>query len=96
MWLLIGVLDFKQSGSAYRHGGHGLRQMNRGGEEGLQMETYALLAERFPNGLSELPELPEERSGEVSRQDLGQANADSSRQMKQDRSNGAVLEAAVL
>jgi len=31
-----------------------------------QVELYEQLAQRFPNGLSELPELPEERSGEVS------------------------------
>jgi hypothetical protein len=32
-----------------------------------QMESYEELAAKFPNGLSQIPELPEERSGEVSR-----------------------------
>jgi hypothetical protein len=31
------------------------------------VERYEELANKFPHGLSELPELPEERSGEVSR-----------------------------
>jgi hypothetical protein len=31
------------------------------------VERYEELARKFPQGLSELPELPEERSGEVSR-----------------------------
>jgi len=31
------------------------------------LETFEELAKMFPNGLSEVPELPEERSGEVSR-----------------------------
>jgi hypothetical protein len=36
------------------------------------IERYALLAEKYPYGISQLPELPEERSGEVSR--LGLVN----------------------
>jgi hypothetical protein len=36
-----------------------------------QMESYEELAAKFPNGLSEIPELPEERSGEVSRLGTG-------------------------
>jgi hypothetical protein len=36
------------------------------------IERYASLAEKYPHGLSHLPELPEERSGEVSR--LGLVN----------------------
>jgi hypothetical protein len=32
-----------------------------------QMESFEELATNFPNGLSEIPELPEERSGEVDR-----------------------------
>ena len=31
------------------------------------LEAFEELAKRFPSGLSEAPELPEERSGEVSR-----------------------------
>jgi hypothetical protein len=31
------------------------------------MKRFEELATKFPNGLSEIPELPEERSGEVSR-----------------------------
>jgi hypothetical protein len=37
------------------------------------LEAFEELARKFPNGLSEAPELPEERSGEVSR--LGAAGA---------------------
>jgi len=37
------------------------------------LEAFEGLARRFPNGLSEVPELPEERSGEVSR--LGDVGA---------------------
>jgi hypothetical protein len=36
------------------------------------IERYEALAKLYPNGLSDLPELPEERSGEVSR--LGEGN----------------------
>jgi hypothetical protein len=36
-----------------------------------QMESFEELATKFPNGLSEIPELPEERSGEVSRLGTG-------------------------
>ena len=39
------------------------------------LEAFEELARRFPNGLSEMPELPEERSGEVSR--LGAARRES-------------------
>ena len=64
---------------------------------GLRLaEIYERLAARFPNGLSELPELPEERSGEVSRQGLGQVHAGSSRQAKEHGNDAAVLEAAAL
>jgi hypothetical protein len=31
------------------------------------IERYASLAKKYPHGLSQIPELPEERSGEVSR-----------------------------
>ena len=59
-------------------------------------QIYEQLAARFPNGLSEVPELPEERSGEVSRQGLGQAHAASSRQAKEHGNDAAVLEVAAL
>jgi hypothetical protein len=36
-----------------------------------QIESFEELATKFPNGLSEIPELPEERSGEVSRLGTG-------------------------
>jgi hypothetical protein len=39
------------------------------------IERYASLAEKYPHGLSQIPELPEERSGEMNRLGLGkQAN----------------------
>jgi hypothetical protein len=39
------------------------------------LESFDQLAQKFPHGLSELPELPEERSGEVSRLGGGQPKA---------------------
>jgi hypothetical protein len=44
--------------------------------ETSRLEAFEELAMRFPNGLSELPELPEERSGEVSRLGTVPAKAD--------------------
>jgi hypothetical protein len=67
------------------------------------IERYEELAKKFPHGLSELPELPEERSGDVSRfglsapqgpdQQVAKHNPASARTTSRE---GAVLEGAAV